>query len=426
MNKQRLQPESPGKNRSSYSLRNLKTFDSLKNPVFRLYYIGMVGQWSSMNIQIVARSLLIYRISDSGTILGLAALANAIPMIIMSLFGGAIADRVEKRKVLFYTQVASLIVALGVAMALLEGYLSEDIPGSWWILIVASVVQGAIMGLMMPSRQAIISEIVEPEKVMNAVSLNTMGMNGFRILAPAATGFLIDAFDFHAVYFISTAMYGLAAVCMFLMPRTTPTVGHGNSPLADIIDGMKYIRREKSILLILAATFLAMICGMPFMQLMPIITEDILKVGASGLGILLSISGIGAILGSLALATVPSRRRGLIMILGGSLMGAALVVFAFSRWWYLSLVFVALVGLGQTTNRTVGNALVQNYTEPEYRGRVMSFMMMGLGLSSLGTFFAGIMAEHLGIQWAIGGLAMILIAGTVIIYAMTPRLRKLK
>jgi MFS family permease len=407
-------------------LRNARIFNSLKNPAFRLYYIGMIGQWSSMNMQIVTRSLLIYRISGSGAILGLASLANAIPIIIFSLYGGALADRIQKRDILLYSMMGSMLVSLAVALSITMGYLSEDIPDSWWILIVTAIIQGTIMGLMMPSRQAIISEIVAHEQVMNAVSLNTMGMNVFRILAPAGTGFLIEAYGFSSVYYLSGAMYGLAVVCMFLLPRTASVYSEGRSALADIVDGFRYMRENRTILLVVVSTFFIMICGIPFMQLMPMITEDILKVGASGMGILLSISGVGAIIGSFILASAPSKKRGAIMLLSGIVMGLALVAFAFSELWLLSVVVVIFIGLGQSTHRTTGNSLAQNYTEPEYRGRIMSFMMMGLGFSSLGTFFAGILSEVIGIQWAIGGLAVILAVMSAALLTLTPRLRRME
>ena len=407
-------------------LSKLRTFSSLKIPAFRLYYIGMVGQWSSMNMQIVARSLLVYRISDSGAILGLSALANAIPMIICSLYGGALADRLQKKDILFFSMVGSALTSLVVALTLTFGYLSEAIPNSWWILIVTGFIQGGVMGLMMPSRQAIIAEVVEPEQVMNAVSLNTMGMNTFRILAPAATGFLIDAINFSSVYYISTAMYAMASVCMFLMPRTAQKFSEGSSALGDIIEGVKYIRRERTMLLVLVATLFVMICGIPFLQLMPMITEDVLMVGASGMGILLSVSGLGAITGSLIMASVPSRKRGAIMCTSGIIMGLALVGFAFSKWWLVSVFMVIFIGLGQSGHRTSGNTLAQVYTPPEYRGRVMSFMMMGIGFSSLGTFFAGAISEAIGIQWSIGGLAMLLAVASAALLIFTSRLRRLE
>jgi MFS family permease len=404
---------------------DIKTFRSLGNSVFRIYFIGMVGQWVSMNMQMVARSLLIYRISESGVILGLASLANAIPMILVSLWGGALADRLQKKSILFFSMAGSMLVSLVVALTLTTGILSPEREGSWWILIVTAAVQGIIMGLMMPSRQAIISEIVEPEQVLNAVSLNTMGMNVFRILGPAMSGFLIEAYDFHVVYYISTAMYGMAAVCMMLMPKTKAVIMQGESALQDIVEGVRYVRQDKTTMLILVSTLFVMVCGMPLMQLLPMITEDVLHVGESEMGILLSVSGLGAIFGSLVLASIPSKKRGVIMLTGGILMGAALVILAVSKLWMLSLTIMVFVGLGQTAHRASGNSLVQNYTAPEYRGRVMSFMMMGIGFSSLGTFFAGILAESVGIQWSIGSLAVMLVVVSVVVLLGTARVRRL-
>jgi MFS family permease len=418
-------PEEMGVSGGGISLRGLRTFDSFSNPIFRLYFLGMAGQWASMNIQMVARSLLIYRISSSGAILGISALASAIPTLLFSLLGGAIADRVQKKYVLLFSQLGSALVSLGIALCLTLGYLGPQRPGSWWILMVSAAFQGTIMGFMMPSRQAIIAEIVGGEHVMNAVSLNNLGMNTFQIVAPGLAGFIIDAFDFDVIYYTATGLYLMATVCMVLMPRTTSQGLHGSSALTDILNGLRYIGHERTILLVLISILLGTLCRMPFMQLMPMFTEDILKVGATGMGLLMSVSGVGAIIGSLVLASLPNRKRGVIMVLSGLTLGLALAGFSFSHWWYFSLVLVAFVGLGQAGNMTTGNTLIQYYSEPDYRGRVMSFMMMGMGFSNLGTFVAGVMTEAVGVQWSVGGLAIILALASVIMLTVTPRLREL-
>jgi MFS family permease len=404
---------------------NIRTFSSLKNPAYRLYYIGMMGQWSSMNMDMLTRSLLTYRISGSGFVLGLVSLAHAIPLIIASLYGGAIADRLQKKRILFFSMCGLLLLSLTTALLITTGYLSVDVPGSWWIIILISAIQGTVFGLSIPAMQSIISEIVAQEQVLNAVSLNMMGMNTFRILAPAASGFLIEAFGFSIIYYIATAMYAMAAFCMFLMPKTTPTISEPGNALMDILDGLRYVRREKTMLLVLVATLFMMICGVPFLQLMPMITEDILNVGSSGQGIILAVLGIGAIISSLTLASLPNRKRGIIMLISGIIMGLALVGFAFSRWWPISVSVAIFIGMGQASHRANGNSLAQNYTDPEYRGRVMSFMMMGIGFSSLGTFFAGILAEAIGIEWAMGSLAILLVAASFVLLTFTPRVREL-
>jgi MFS family permease len=403
----------------------LKTFDSLKNPAFRLYYGIMACQWLSMNIQMVARSLLIYRISGSGAILGSLALANAIPMLLLSLFGGAIADRVQKKNILSVGLLGSAMVSLGIAAALTLGYLGPEHPDSWWLLVASAALQGIVMGFMMPARAAIVPEIVGPERLMNAISLNNLGMSTFQIMASALAGFLIDAFDFDAAYYIITGLYFIGAVGIVFLPRTRALPVGSGSALKDILEGVRYIRQETTIFLILLFTTFGTIFGQPHRLMMPMFTEDILKVGATGLGLLMTVSGIGALSGSLVLASLPNKKRGIILLLSGLIMGLALVSFSFSQWWYPSLVLMFFVGLGQTGQMTMGNALLQYHTDASYRGRVMSFHMMGMGLASLGTFFGGMLAEAVGVQWSIGGMAMALAFMSILMTTSTPHLRKL-
>ena len=161
------------------------------------------------------------------------------------------------------------------------------------------------------------------------------------------------------------------------------------------------------------------------MTLMPIFTDDILGVGASGLGLLISISGVGAISGSLALASLPNKRRGIMLLVSGLILGAALVGFSFSSSWYLTMVLIVFVGLGQAGRMALGNTLIQYYVDDEYRGRVMSVYMMEFGLTSFGSFAAGMMAEAMGAQWALGGFAMVLALVSLLALAFLPRLRRL-
>jgi MFS family permease len=164
---------------------------------------------------------------------------------------------------------------------------------------------------------------------------------------------------------------------------------------------------------------------MPYILLMPIFADDILKVGATGMGVLLSVSGIGAIAGSLTLASLPNKKRGTMLLVSSLILGLALVGFSLSSSWYLSLALIVFVGLGQTGRMTLGNTLLQYYTEDEYRGRVMSVYLMEFGLMSFGVFAAGLIAEAMGVQWAVGGFAIVLVFLSILALAFVPRLRKL-
>ena len=407
------------------TLRNLRTFRSFKNPVYRIYYGALLCQMAGMNMQMIAGLLLIYRLTGSAAILGAMSFANAIPMLSLSLFGGVIADRVQKKYVMLVGQAGSAVVVLGVALALTTGYLSPERAGSWWILVVSAVLQGTIMALMMPSRAAIIREIVSEEQLLNAVSLNNMGMNSLRLFAPALAGFLIDAFDFKSVYYTMAGMYFLAVVFIALLPLTSTITIRGQGILDSIKEGFKYLRQQTTILFVLVFMLLAIVLSMPYQMLMPIFCDDILKVGATGMGVLMSVSGIGAIVGSLTLASMPNKKRGLILLASSLFLSMVLVAFAFSSSWPLSLGLVVFLGLGQTGLMTLSFTLIQYYVDPEYLGRVMSILMMQFGLTSFGTFAAGMIAENIGVQWAVGGFAMVLVLMSVLALVFVPRIRNL-
>jgi MFS family permease len=406
-------------------MRNIRTFSSLKNPVYRLYYGGMLGQMAAMNMQMVTRSLLTYRLTGSAAILGILALANAIPMTLLALFGGLLADRMQKKYVLVAGQSSSALVSLGVALALSFGYLSAERAGSWWILIAASGIQGAIMGLMMPSRQAIIAEIVSSDQLMNAVALNTLGMNVLRFVSPALAGLLIDFHSFEAVYYTMTGMYLIAVVFVSFLPLTGTQGVMGQGIITDLKDSLQYVWRDRTIFLVLIITLVLVVLSRPYQFLLPIFTEDILKVGATGLGVLLSVSGVGAMLGSLLLASIPNRRRGIMLLFAGLILGLALIFFSFSESWFLSLALIAIIGFGDTGRVALANTLVQYYVSDDYRGRVMSLLMMEFGIMSFGVFFSGLLAEAIGVQWSVGGLAMGLTVISILALLFVRRVRTL-
>jgi MFS family permease len=165
---------------------------------------------------------------------------------------------------------------------------------------------------------------------------------------------------------------------------------------------------------------------MPYMALMPIFTDDILNVGATGMGTLISLSGLGAIASSMLLASLPNKKRGAMLISSTLLMGTALIGFSISKSYYLSMVVIVFVGVGQAGRATLANTLLQYYVDDAYRGRVMSIYITEFGLRSVGVFLASLLAEEIGVQWSIGGLASILIVISLLVFIFVPRLRKLE
>ena len=421
-------------------------FESLGNPAFRLFMAAMMGQMGAMNMQMVARAWFMYELTDSATLLGAVALANGLPLLVLSLYGGVIADRVPKKNVLILGQAASAALALGVAMLITTSLIT------WQLLLVASVVQGMIMALMMPSRQAVIPELVGDEGLTNAVALNTAGMNLNRLMAPGVAGVLIAVTGIEAVYYVMTGLYVVATAFAFGLPITGSTTLSGGKALDNVAEGLRYIKESPVLPALLLATLISVVFSMPYMMLLPIFTKDIITVEASDLawmtqlpvlgglleplpdlfaessfrlGLLMTISGIGALAGSLAIAAMPANHRGKLFLGSLLLTALTLLAFSFSPWYFLSLVLVVPLGLGQAGRMALSNALVQANADDIHRGRVMSVYMMEFGVTNLGIFFIAILAGFIGVQWAIGGGAAILLVIVLYYMVKVPTIRQL-
>ena len=423
-----------------------RMFASLSNPHFRLFMAAMMGQMGAMNMQMVARSWYMYELTGSAALLGAVGLANGLPLLLLSLYGGVIADRVPKKHVLMVGQVASAALALAVAVLITTNIIN------WQLLIVASLMQGVIMALMMPSRQAVIPELVGEQGLTNAVALNTAGMNLNRLTAPGVAGLMIAVIGIESVYYVMTVLYIVATAFAMMLPITGTTALAGMNALDNVKEGLRYIKDSPVLPALLLVTLVAVVLSMPYMQLLPIFTKDIITVNADGLawvtgipligglleplpqlfekssfrlGTLMTVSGLGALAGSLFIAALPADRRGVYFL--GSLMLTAITLLAFSisPWYFLSLALVIPLGLGQAGRMALSNALVQANSDDVHRGRVMSVYMMEFGVTNFGIFLIAILADVIGVQWAIGAGAAILGVVTVYFYLRTPIVRQL-
>lgn len=407
------------------SIFRFRLLNSLQSPAYRLYFLGSLGQFAAMNMQMVNNPLLLYRLTGSATLLGLMSLIGSFPLIIMSFWGGAIADRVSKKIIMVMGSIACGFINLGIALALEIGFLSREVPGSYWILIGAFCIQGAIFGLMMPALQAIITEIVNKENLMNAIALSNLEMNALSLVTPGLAGLIIDTFDFQAVYYLITGFYLYQTIFFMFIPAGKRSSLQRGKIIEDIARGIGYIRENRLIFFILIFTLAMVVLTMPYQQLLPIYADDILKVGATGMGIMMSMTGAGALGCSLILAAVPAKRRGLLLLIGGLIAGSALLGFAFSSCWYASLSLLVLIGLSQTMRNTIGTALLQSYTEAQFMGRVMSMQNVQFGVMSLFTFFVGVLADIFPVQWVVGSLALGLLVISLVAFSIASRIRSL-
>jgi MFS family permease len=403
----------------------MKMFTSLKNPVFRLYYGAMLSQRAALNMQLMVRSYLIYELTNSYTLLGLMNLAYAIPLLITSLFGGVLADRLQKKTNMLMGQVVSAATFLAIAICLTSGYVSAEHDGSWWVLMAAAIINGAFGGIMMPSRHAIIPEIVGERNITNAIALNSLAMNLLRFVGPMAAGFIIGVYGVDVVYYVMATIAVIGIIFVVVMPITSKVIQSNVNVLGNIREGFGYIWQKKIILFLLMFVLFSIMLSRPAQVLLPAFAKDILKVDATGLGWLMAVGGVGATVGSLVLASLPDRKRGLIMLVGALGLGTALIGFAFSSSWYQSLILMFIVGLGLSIRMTLGNTLIQHYTESKYRGRVMSIYTMDFAFTSVGIAIAALIAESVGIQWVVSSFAVILIVISLLVVVFVPKVRRL-
>ena len=421
----------------------IKAFLSLANPDYRLYFGALLGQMAAMNMQVVARSWYMYELTGSASMLGTVALAGAIPMLSLSLFGGVLADRVKKKNVLVIGQLCSALIALGIALSISLGAIT------WFHLVLASLLQGTVMALMMPSRQALIHELVGEHFLMNAISLNSAAMNLLRLLAPAFAGFFIAIWSIEGVYYM---MCGLYLIGFFFASRlpTNETVQPADkgSPIFELKDGLSYIRHDQIIVNLLILTLFSTILSMPYFFLLPIFAKDVFIIGAKDIswftslpliggffetllessarqGLLISTSGIGALVGSLILASMSNKKRGLILLLSLTLTGLSLVIFSLTGSYLIALLIFLPLGLGQAGRMALSNTLLQSYTDDTYRGRVMSLYMMNWGITFIGVFFIGLLADYIGVRWAVGGSAGLLMIASLYFIIFNPKIRTL-
>ncbi len=430
-----------------------RTFESFRVPSYRLYWGGMMGQMGAMNMQMVARSWLVYELTDQYVMLGLVMLANAVPMLFLSLFGGVMADRIQKKTILVYGQSAFALVSLATAVAIIMDVISLERQTGVAFLLGASVVQGVVQGLMMPSRQAIIPELVGGRRLMNAVALNAAGMNINRLLAPGVAGLLIAILGIQTVYITMTVLYVVGVVLVGLLPATGTISLGGRGAWGDLLEGFRYLRGNTLVMALLLLTMFSVMFSMPIMPLMPAFAKDIQVVVAGEyswlvdipvigrfltnvpdlltessfrLGLLMSISGIGSLIGSLFIASMSNRNRGIVFLWSILLLGVSLVVYTFTTSFGIALIVIVGVGIVQSARMALSNTLVQDNIDNEHRGRVMSFFMMEFGLSNFAVFGVAILAGSLGLQWAVGGVALLLIPLAAYFFVFTPSVRRLQ
>jgi len=406
---------------NAWELKLPRTFRALRHRNFRLYWCGQLFSLTGTWMQNVAQGWLVYRLTDSPLALGLVGFVGSLPILLFSLFGGVIADRLHKRNLLLATQTAAMLQALILATLTVTGLIQV------WQIIVLALLLGTVHAFDTPARQAFVIELVGKEDLMNAIALNSSVFNATRIIGPAIAGVLISLIGEAGAFYINAFSF-LATIAALLLMRVE-AVNHsdGETVWRNLIAGLRYIKQTPIVRTLLSLIAVSSLFGMSAVALMPVFAKDILQVGPTGLGFLTAAIGGGALSGALTLASLGNfQRKGLLLSIGNLAFPSMLLLFALSRSFALSLLFLIGGGWGLITQNALTNTLLQTSVPDHLRGRVMSvYALMFLGMMPLGNLQAGVVAEHLGAPVAVVLGASVVGGYALWVFLKRPQVRQL-
>ena len=367
---------------------------------YRLFFSGqlisLIGTW----MQTVAQSWLVYRLTGQASMLGLVAFSGQIPIFLLATLGGMAADRLRPHTLIVITQSTSLVLTLVLALLTLTGHVHI------WHIVTTSVLLGVVNAFDIPARQVFVAQTVDRPDLMNAIALNSSMFNGARIVGPAVAGILVASVGEGWCFLLNSVSYvavigGLLA--MRLDAAHTRRAARGQS----ILEGFRFVARAHPVRDLMVLLGLMSLLGMPYSVLMPIFADQILHGGAKALGLLMGISGLGALAGAFSLALRRSPRGlGEWIAAAASGFGLSLLAFSFSRSFPLSVLLMVPVGFCFMVQMAATNTLIQMMIPDSLRGRVMSvYSMMFMGMAPIGALLGGTLAHHLGapLTVALGG-----------------------
>ncbi|MGD8832151.1 MAG: MFS transporter [Pseudomonadales bacterium] len=398
-------------------------FDAFSVVNYRWFFAALCGNFAAMNMQMFIRGWLVFEITGSYEKLGWMTAAGGIVGLFAAPFGGVVADRVRQKKhVLQIAGWANALVTFGVAVLIATGAVRFE------HLLLASILQGTIMNAMMPSRQALTKDVVGLDRLTNAIALSTSGMNTARLLLPGLAGGMVAALGGgHGnidpakwVYFLMAALYVWSASIMAMIDvedRAEPQTPDG-PVMQELKLGFRYVMETPVILMLLGCNFLMVFFSMTYFMLLPGFVKEVLDAGPDRLGLIISISGVGSLAGSLYIASIANHRRARLLLAGALLMGISLLCFSLSTNFWLSVALLAVVGLGQAARMSLSNVLIQSYVDDAYRGRVMSIYMLEMSILSISIYPISVLADVWGPQWAVGISASCLIVLVLILFAI--------
>ena len=397
-------------------------FPAFKNKNYNLYFWGqllsMIGTW----LQMVAQGWLVLQITNSAFWVGFIAAVGSIPTLLFSLFGGVIVDRLPKKEILIFTQVASMILALVLGTLTVLNIITL------WEIAVLSFVLGTVNALDFPARQAFIPEIVERDQIQSAIALNSATFNGARVIGPAIAGVTIAIIGTGGTFILNGISYIAAIIGLYFIKTLVQKARHHLHPLLAIKEGLAYSFKHPDIRTLMILISIVSVFGWSYMTITPVLARDTFHVGPTGLGYLFVAGGLGALVSAFIISAFSRKISSRALIIGGNfLFAASVIALSFTNIFILGLVFMFLAGLGLLFAFPTINTVIQHIVPDNLRGRAMSiYSLMFLGFMPIGSFEIGFLSDRFGTGFALRTNAAIVLLVVIIVYLKRNKFLKLE
>jgi MFS family permease len=367
-------------------------FVSLKHKNFRYYWIGMcislIGTW----MQNIAQPWLAYTLTKSPFLLSLIGTVQFTPVLLFSIFSGVIIDKLPKKRILLFTQTASLIITLILALLVWTGRIK------YWHILIMSAALGVVNTFDMPTRQSFVVELVGKEDLMNAIALNSMVFNVARIIGPAIAGILMGYAGITVCFFANSISFAAVVISLiFIKPISAHSKPKNNSRILDEVkDGIKYIYHHNILLESLIVIAIVGTFAPNFNVLVPVFAKEVLKQNETGFGLLMSFLGLGSFFGAMFIATLSkSGPKKFVMYIVPFIVGALMIITGYTNIYLMTGIFLAVTGFFFISFTSNANSTLQLNTSNEYRGRVMSiYTLVFAGSTPIGNLYAGLITER--------------------------------
>ena len=375
-------------------------FIALANKNLRLFLAGhaisLTGSW----MQSVAQGWLVYTLTKSALSLGLVAVALSAPVLLFSLLGGVIADKVNRRQLLITTQTLAIVPALLLAVLSLSGQITVG-----WIMGLAFLL-GTVNAIELPARQAFLAELVTRAELTSAISLHSVVFNATRIIGPILAGFTIAVTGLSVCFLINAISFLAGIASLLLIPHqagASIAINNHSSMLDGLREGVRYVAGERQIILVMVLVAVVSLFGIPFVPMLPVFADGVLKVGPEGLGFLAGASGAGSLLAALLVAWQRNiNKKGRLMVAAGLLFAGCLFLFAHTDDYQAALLALLFSGAGMVCFLAMISCHLQHHCPDILRGRVMGvYTLVLIGMAPFGHALMGFLAGAIGVSAAL-------------------------